>query len=115
MPRPAILLQTKESALRDGRFSVALSAKAEIWDDELFVKASLEVKWMWLLKKCKRKHYDLRYALSKWVEKEFGAEFVDEALNKYDKINSGIPIGGFVETAAFIDMIETVKTEMERR
>lgn len=44
LPRTAILLQTKESAFRDGRFSVALSAKEEIWNDELFVKASLEVR-----------------------------------------------------------------------
>jgi hypothetical protein len=44
LSRQSILLQTKESALRDGRFSVALSAKEEIWDDELFVKASLEVR-----------------------------------------------------------------------
>lgn len=70
---------------------------------------------MRLFRKRKHKHYNLRDALSKWVEKEFGAEFVDEALNKYDKINSGIPIGGLAETAAFIDMVETVKAEMERQ
>lgn len=66
-----------------------------------------------ILFKKRKKHYDLRYELSKWVKKNIGAEYVDEALDKYDKINSGIPIGGFAETAAFIDMIETVKAEMK--
>lgn len=27
----------------------------------------------------------------------------------YDNLNSGIPVGGFVETAIFLEMIETVK------
>lgn len=56
---------------------------------------------------------DLRKELAKWVEKNFGAEFVEEALDKYDKINSGIPIGGFSETVMFLHMIETVKTELK--
>lgn len=68
---------------------------------------------MKLFKKSKRKRYNLRSELAKWVEKNIGAEYVDEALEKYDKINSGIPIGNFLETAAFIDMIETVKSEVE--
>jgi hypothetical protein len=29
----------------------------------------------------------------------------------YDAINRGIPIGGLLETAAFLDMIERVKKE----
>ena len=70
---------------------------------------------MKLFKKLKRKHYNLRSELSKWVEKHIGNEYVDEALEKYDKINSGIPIGGMVETVAFVDMVETVKAEAERR
>ncbi len=68
---------------------------------------------MTLFKRFKRKHYNLKSELAKWVEKNIGAEYVDEALEKYDKINSGIPIGNFLETAAFIDMIETVKSEVE--
>ena len=68
---------------------------------------------MKLFKKCKRKHYNLRSELAKWVERNIGIEYVNEALDKYDKINSGVPIGSFAETAAFIDMIETVKTEVK--
>ena len=70
---------------------------------------------MKLFKKCKRKHYDLRSELVKWVENNIGAEYVNEALDKYDKINSGVPIGGMAETVAFVDMVETVKAEVEGR
>lgn len=68
-----------------------------------------------LFKRFKAKHYNLRIELAKWIEKNLGAEWVEEALEKYDKINSGIPIGGFAETVAFLDMVETVKAEMEGR
>jgi len=70
---------------------------------------------MRLFKKRKRKHYNLREELAKWVEKTIGAEYVEEALDKYDKINSGIPIGGMAETVAFVGMVETVKAEVEGR
>lgn len=56
--------------------------------------------------------YNLRSELAKWVEKNIGKDYVNEALEKYDAINSGIPIGGFAETAVFLDMIERVKNEM---
>jgi len=68
---------------------------------------------MKLFKKYKRKHYNLRSELAAWVEKNIGIEYVNEALEKYDKINSGIPIGGMAETVAFIDMIETVQAEVK--
>ena len=70
---------------------------------------------MKLFKKLKRKHYNLRSELASWVERNIGSEYVDEALEKYDKINSGVPIGGMAETAAFISMVETVKAEVEGR
>ena len=70
---------------------------------------------MKLLKKLKRKPYNLRSELANWVERSIGSEYVDEALEKYDKINSGIPIGGFYETAVFLHIIETVKAEVEGR
>ena len=68
---------------------------------------------MKLFKKSKRKRYNLRSELAKWVEKNISSEYVAEALEKYDKINGGIPIGGMAETVAFVDMVETVKAEME--
>jgi len=66
-----------------------------------------------LFKRFRKKHavYDLRKEVAAWVEKNIGAEYVDDALDKYDKINSGIPIGGFLETAAFLHMIDQIKTE----
>lgn len=70
---------------------------------------------MHLFKKLKRKRYNLRVELAKWVERNIGPGYVDEALEKYDKINRGIPIGGMAETVAFIDMVETVKSEVEGR
>lgn len=70
---------------------------------------------MRLFKKLKRKSYNLRSELAAWVERNIGVEYVDETLDKYDKINSGIPIGNMFETMAFIDMVETVKREVEGR
>ena len=66
-----------------------------------------------LFKRFRKKHrlYDLRKEVAVWVEKNIGAEYVDEALDKYDKINSGVPIGGFQETVVFLDMIEKIKAE----
>lgn len=53
-----------------------------------------------LFKRFRKKHrlYDLRKEVAAWVEKNIGAEYVEEALDKYDKINNGVPIGGFQET-----------------
>lgn len=66
-----------------------------------------------LFKKIPQKHglYDLRKEVATWVEKNIGAEYVDEALDKYDRVNSGVPIGGFQETVVFLHMIEQVKAE----
>ena len=66
-----------------------------------------------LFKRFRKKHrlYDLRKEVAAWVEKNIGAEYVEEALDKYDKINSGVSIGGFMETAAFLDMVEKVKEQ----
>ena len=67
-----------------------------------------------ILKRIKKKLglYDLRKEGAKWVEKNLGSEYVPEFLEKYDNINRGIPIGGFYETAVFIDMIERIKEEI---
>jgi len=66
-----------------------------------------------MFKRFRKKHgmYDLRKEVAVWVEKNIGAEYVDEALDKYDKINSGVSIGGFQETAVFLHMIEQIKAE----
>lgn len=66
-----------------------------------------------MFKRFRKKHgsYDLRKEVAAWVEKNVGTEYVEEALDKYDKINSGVTIGGFVETTAFLRMIEQIKAE----
>ena len=66
-----------------------------------------------MFKRFRKKHglYDLRKEVAAWVEKNIGAEYVEEALDKYDKIKSGVPIGGFQETAVFLQMIERIKAE----
>ena len=56
--------------------------------------------------------YDLRKEGAKWVAKNIGEDYVDEFLTKYDDINRGIPIGGMLETAVFLDMIEQIKKEI---
>lgn len=67
-----------------------------------------------ILSKIRKKFgwYDLRKEGAKWVEKNLGAEWVRDFCEKYDSINNGIPIGGFVETAVFIDMVERIKQEI---
>lgn len=56
--------------------------------------------------------YDLRIEGAKWVAKNLGKDYVEEFLEKYDDINSGIPIGGIAETMVFLDMIEQIKKEI---
>ena len=54
-----------------------------------------------IIKYFKRKRFDLRKACID----EYGEDFGE----LYDKINTGQPIGGFLETAMFLDMIKSVK------
>ena len=56
--------------------------------------------------------YDLRKEGAKWVKKNLGSEWVDDFLEKHDKINQGIPIGGYAETVVFLEMIERIKAEI---
>lgn len=56
--------------------------------------------------------YDLREEGRKWVVENFGRDYEQEFLQKYDDINRGISIGGFLETVVFLDIIETIKTEV---
>lgn len=59
--------------------------------------------------------YDLRKEGKKFVSREFGDEYVKEFEDKYDALNRGIPIGGFYETAVFLDMIGTIKAECDSK
>ena len=61
----------------------------------------------------KRRNFDLRQACIDKYSKEFGEEAGKEFGEMYDSINRGIPIGGFLETAVFLDMIKRVKKESE--
>ena len=70
---------------------------------------------MKMLSRFRRKFggYDLKKDGAKLVEKNIGPEYVEEFCEKYDRINRGVPIGGFLETAIFLDMIEQIKQEAE--
>lgn len=46
-----------------------------------------------------------------WIYKNLGEEYVDEFRDKYEKMERGIPIGNFLETALFVELIETIKRE----
>lgn len=59
----------------------------------------------------KRRNFDLRQACIDKYSKEFGEEAGEEFGQMYDSINCGIPIGGLLETAVFLDMVEKVKKE----
>lgn len=60
-----------------------------------------------------KRTYSLRRYGAEWVSENLGQEYVNEFLEKYDRLNSGMPIGGFVETAIFVDMIQKIKKERE--
>jgi hypothetical protein len=64
-----------------------------------------------IIKWWKRRNFDLRQACIDKYSKEFGEEAKEEIGLMYDSINRGIPIGGFLETSIFLDMIERVKKE----
>lgn len=55
--------------------------------------------------------YDLKTEGSKWVEKHLGPEWVDEFCQKHDDVCRGIPIGGYAETAIFLDMVKRIQNE----
>lgn len=59
--------------------------------------------------KRKKKLKNLREEVGKYVAKNFGEEYVEEALNNYDTLCFGGTIGGFTETAAFVRVVEIVK------
>jgi len=64
-----------------------------------------------IIKWWKRKHFDLRQACIDACTKEFGEDAGKEFGEMYDTLNRGGTIGGFIETVAFLDMIEKVKKE----
>lgn len=56
--------------------------------------------------------YNLEKEGAKWVKANFGQEYVEDFIDKYEKINRGIPIGGMYETMLFIDVVERIKKEI---
>ena len=56
--------------------------------------------------------YNLRKEGAKWVAKNMGEEYVEEFLARYDDINRGVPIGGIVNTIAFLNLIERIKKQI---
>lgn len=46
------------------------------------------------------------------LRKECINRYGEEFGRKYDELNSGIPIGNFVETIAFLDMVTAVKKDL---
>ena len=67
----------------------------------------------WIMKRKRAKKLkNLREEVGKYVAKNFGEQYVEESLSNYDTLCSGGTIGGFVETASFVHMVETVKAEL---
>ena len=57
----------------------------------------------------KHKLYNSREIFGQWIAKQYGKEYVDDALNKYDILCNGGTIDGYIQTALFIDMIAKSK------
>ena len=64
-----------------------------------------------IIKWWKRRKFDLRQACIDKYSKEYGEDAGKEFGEMYDSINRGQFIGGFLETATFIQMVEEVKKE----
>ena len=64
-----------------------------------------------IIKWWKRRKFDLRQACIDKYSKEYGEDAGKEFGEMYDTLNCGGTIGGFLETATFIQMIEEVKKE----
>ena len=63
------------------------------------------IKW-WKFRK-----FDVRQACIDKVKKEYGEKEAEEFADMYDNLASGRPIGGVLETVAFISFISDVKKE----
>lgn len=70
----------------------------------------MKEKWRKLLQRLYREN-ELRDRGAAYIKDHYGEEYVEEFLDSYDKINKGIPMGNYLETIAFLDLIETIKKE----
>lgn len=49
-----------------------------------------------------------------YVRNVFGEKFVTEFERNYIALRDGTPIGGFVETARFLDLLDKIRDEMAK-
>lgn len=66
-----------------------------------------------ILKRRKEQEMDLKEYGKKWVAKNLGKEHVEEFEQNYDNFYKGVRIGGFVETAIFLDLLENISRDKE--
>lgn len=57
--------------------------------------------------------YNLEEEGVKWVAKNLGSGYIQEFREKYETLASGRAIGGIIETALFLGMIERIKQDIE--
>ena len=58
--------------------------------------------------------YELLEYGKQYVRNMFGEKFVAEFERNYKNLNNGTPIGSFVETARFLELLDTIRDEMSR-
>lgn len=51
-------------------------------------------------------HRKYKRRCDEWIKNNIGKEYINEFWDKYEKINQGIPIGGFEETAIFLRLVD---------
>ena len=49
-----------------------------------------------------------------YVKRVFGEKYVADFERNYISLRDGTPIGGFVETARFLDLLDKIRDEMNR-
>lgn len=59
--------------------------------------------------------YNLEDECVLWVKNNIGSEYVPEFIDKYHKLQRGIPIGNMITTISFLNIIDNVKLDLYNR
>ena len=91
--------------------AIALEEQVNTAKSDIKVQEKRRVDLVYNLVDCV-KEYDKHEANTLTTIAKSKEKYVEEFLAKYDAINRGIPIGGIVDTIAFLNLIERIKQQI---
>ena len=56
--------------------------------------------------------YDFKTYGKEWCLSKFGKPYDKQFQINYEKMNNGIPIGGYIETITFLELVNEIKREL---